>query len=446
MMHKIDATNGSLWKNILLLSIPLILSNVLQVLFNMADIAVVGQFSGPEALGAVGSTAILITLFIGFLIGMGNGVNVVVARYVGARDNDKIRNAMNMGFFISLGVGVLILLAGLISSRAVLELLKTKGDLIDGAVVYLNVYLVGMPAMAIYNFGNACYSAMGNTKKPLIILGSAGVINVLLNIIFVVLFNMNVFGVGLASVIAQYISAILIMVSLMLEKNEFRFAFNNITFDMEEIKNILALGIPSALQYAIFAIANLFIQSAVNSFDTVMVEGNSAAMNADSLVYDVMAAFYLACSTFMSQNLGAKKKDRIIKSYFIAMTYSFVIGLAMGLALVIFGNGFLRIFTSDESCIEAGMKRLTIMGFSYGFSAFMDCTIAASRGLGKSAIPTIIVILGSCVFRVVWIYTVFKYFHSFTGLYSLYIFSWIITGIAEIVYFSIIYKRITRYI
>lgn len=446
MTHKIDATKGSLWKNILLLSIPLILSNVLQVLFNMADIAVVGQFSGPEALGSVGSTAILITLFIGFLIGMGNGVNVVVARYVGAKDNDKIKKAMNMGFFICLGVGLLILLAGLISSRAILELLKTKNDLIDGAVLYLNIYLVGMPAMAIYNFGNACYSAMGNTKKPLIILGSAGVINVLLNVIFVVILNMDVFGVGLASVIAQYLSAVLVMLSLILEKNELKFGFSNLTFDKEEIKHILVLGIPSALQYAIFAIANLFIQSAVNSFDTVMVEGNSAAMNADSLVYDVMAAFYLACSTFMSQNLGAKQKDRIIKSYFIAMTYSFVIGLAMGLALVLFGNSFLRLFTSDEACIEAGMKRLTIMGFSYGFSAFMDCTIAASRGLGKSVIPTIIVILGSCVFRIIWIYTVFQYYHTFTGLYLLYIFSWIITGLAEIAYFSIIYKRVTRYI
>lgn len=205
--------------------------------------------------------------------------------------------------------------------------------------------------------------------------------------------------------------------------------------------DILKIGLPAGLQNAIFQMANLFIQAGVNTFSAVMVAGNSAAANADALIYDVMAAFYTACGSFMGQNYGAGKRDRIRKSYFISLAYSFGIGTAMGVLLVIFGRQFLSLFTGDSEVISAGMYRLTIMGFSYGFSAFMDCTIAASRALGKGLVPTIIVLMGSCVFRIIWVYTIFAYFKTIPSLYLLYIFSWSITAIAEVIYFVKVYKE-----
>lgn len=264
------------------------------------------------------------------------------------------------------------------------------------------------------------------------------------NLFFVIVCGMAEDGVALASIITQYVSAALIMIHMGRQEDNCSFRLQDLKngIDKSEEKRILGLGIPAGLQNAIFAIANLFIQGAVNSFDSVMVEGNSAAANADAIIYNVMAAFYTACSTFMGQNLGAAKRDRVLKSYFIGITYSFAAGAALGGALFFFGREFLSLFANDEAVIEAGLQRTQIMCFSYAFSAFMDCTIAACRGIGKSLAPTVIVIMGSCVFRVAWIYTVFAYFHTISSLYLLYIFSWVITAIAEIICFIISYKKL----
>jgi Na+-driven multidrug efflux pump len=298
-----------------------------------------------------------------------------------------------------------------------------------------------MPALALYNFGNAVFSAVGNTKRPLYYLSSAGVLNVLLNLLFVVVFGMDVAGVATASVIAQYFSAVLIVAALFRSQECYALRREKLRFTPDKTRTILALGIPAGCQTAIFYVANLFIQAGVNSFDTVMVEGNAAAANADSLVYDVMAAFYTACSSFMGQNYGAGKVERVKKSYFISLAYAFTIGAVLGVGLVACSHSFLSLFTTEAAVIEAGTERLTIMGLSYAFSAFMDCSIAASRGLGKTVVPTVIVFLGSCVFRVIWIYTVFAYFHTILSLYLLFICSWTVTAIAEIFYYAHIYKQ-----
>lgn len=434
-------TNGSLWKGILIFSLPLILSNLLQVLFNMSDIAVIGKFSGPIALGSVGSTATLVTLFTGFLIGLGSGINVLVARYFGSKDDAGVRQTIHSAFLISIIVGVIIFLLGFFFSKYILILLNTKEEFMPGSTLYLKIYFIGMPALGIYNFGNAVYSAIGNTRRPLYFLLIAGIINVGLNLFLVIVCKLDVAGVAIASCVSQYISAFCIVISLLKCKEVYGLNMKELRITKKQAMKILALGIPAGFQSAIFAIANLFIQSGVNSLSSVDVEGNSAALNADALVYDIMAAFYTACASYMSQNFGAKKKDRVLKSYFVSLIYSFSIGLFIGLLLVFFGDVFLGIFTSEEAVIEAGMKRLTIMGFSYAFSAFMDCSIAASRGLGKSIIPTIIVVMGSCVFRVIWVYTIFAYFKTVESLYLLYIFSWGITSIAEIIYFTYCYKK-----
>lgn len=406
----------------------------------MADIAVVGQFAGSVALGAVGSTTTLVTLFTGFLIGMAGGVNVLIARYLGAKKPKDVEDATHTAVLICLITGLVIMAAGLLFAQDILRLLHTKDELIAGASLYLRIYFLGMPALAIYNYGNAVFSAVGNTKKPLYYLTAAGVVNIILNLFFVIVCGLDVAGVALASVISQYLSAALILGSLFRSREVYGLCFSKLRLNGSKASAILTIGFPSAVQYGIFQIANLFIQFGVNTFDATMVAGNSAAANADGLVYDVMAAFYTACSSFIGQNYGAHNKERVRKTYRITLAYSFGAGAVIGLALELCGRQFLGLFTPETAVIDAGMKRLVIMGVSYAFSAFMDNAIAASRGLGKSVVPTVIVIMGSCVFRVVWVYTVFAYFRTIPSLYLLYIFSWSITAIVEMIYFKRIYR------
>lgn len=439
--QKITLTSGSLGRNIMLFSIPLMLSNVLQVLFNMSDIAVVGRFAGSHALGSVGSTSILVTLFTGFLIGVGSGINVNVARYLGCQSDRDVSETVHTSAILCVIIGTIALLIGVLGARPMMQLLGTKDELIDGAIQYLQIYFLGMPALAVYNFGNAVLSAAGDTRRPLIIMIVAGIVNVILNLFFVIVCQLSVAGVAIASTVSQYLSAALIVRLLMRTKDSYALHLNQMRITPIKARSVLTLSLPAGMQNAIFAIANLFIQAGVNSFPAVVVEGNSAAANADALVYDVMAAFYTACSSFMSQNFGAGNRKRVIRSYYISLAYSFGIGAVLGGMLLLFGDKFLMLFTTDPEVVQMGMDRLWVMGFSYAFSAFMDCTIAASRGIGKSAVPTAIVIMGSCVFRVIWVYTVFAYFHTIMSLYLLYIFSWSITAIAEIIYFRYSYRQ-----
>ncbi len=442
--EKLDLTTGPLGKQILCFSLPLILSNLLQVLFNLADIAVVGRFVGSMALGSVGSTSTLVTMLTGFLIGLGGGINVLVARHFGARDRESMQQTIHSAVLISTMAGIGIMVFGLICSRGILQLLNTKPELLDGAVLYLRIYFLGMPALALYNFGNAVFSAVGNTRKPLIYLSIAGVLNVALNLFFVLICKMEVAGVATASAISQYFSAALVIWALFRSQGPYSLHLSSLHLSRSKSLEILRFGIPSGIQNAIFQIANMFIQGGVNTFSATIVSGNAAAANADFIVYDVMAAFYTACSSFMGQNYGAIKRERMRKSYFISLAYSFGAGVILGALLVLFGEHFLALFTKDSAVVEAGMLRLTIMGFSYGFSAFMDCTIAASRALGKSLVPTMIVIMGSCVFRIIWVNTVFAHFQTIPSLYLLYIFSWGITSIAEILYFIKVYRAESR--
>ena len=440
---ELTLTQGSLGKSILLFSLPLMASNLLQVLFNMADIAVIGRFGGSMSLGAVGSTTTLVALFTGLLIGISSGINVLVARYLGANDQEDIRETVHSAAVISLIVGLLLLLSGILFTHGVLKLLNTKPELMDGALLYLRIYFLGMPALALYNFGNAVYSAVGNTRKSLCYLTVAGIINIVLNLFFVIICRLDVVGVALASVIAQYISAFLIITALFRSQEIYALRLSRLHLYPGKTQALLKLGIPCGIQTGVFQVANLFIQVGVNTFDATMVAANSAAANADPLVYDVMAAFYMACSSFIGQNYGAGKKDRIRRSYLISVGYSFGAGLVLGLLLLAFGPAFLSLFTDEPAVIEAGMRRLNIMALSYGVSAFMDCTISAARGLGKSLAPMVIVILGSCVFRVAWVYTVFAHFRTIPSLYLLYVFSWTITGVAEIWYFIRAYRKET---
>ena len=302
-----DLTQGPLEKQIMLFSIPLVLSNVLQVLFNMADVAVVGRFAGPIALGAVGSTTILVLLFTGFLIGLASGTNVLTAHHFGAGDWKGLSDTVHSAALVCAAAGVLLLAVGCGTAEAVLKLLHTKPELIGGAVLYLRIYFLGMPALAVFNFGNAVFSAVGDTRRPLFYLSVAGVVNVVLNLFFVIACGLDVAGVAMASVISQYISAVLVVTALFRSREGYGLRLWALRFNKSRTRAIVAIGIPSGMQNGIFELANLFIQMGVNTFSATMVAGNSAATNADALAYDTMAAFYTACSSFMGQNFGAGK-------------------------------------------------------------------------------------------------------------------------------------------
>ena len=440
--RSIEMVTGSLWKNILFFSIPLMCSQLLVVMFNLSDVAVVGHFADYKALGAVGSTTLLVTLFTGFLIGMGSGVNVRVAHALGAKNHENTVETIQTSLFLCTLIGLLIGAVCFFFSGGMLRLLNTKDDLIDQASLYLRIYALCMPAMGIYNFGNGVLSARGETKRPLYYLAIAGVLNVLLNLFFVIVFHMAAAGVATATAIAQYVSAGLIMIHLVRRKDECHVSLKNIRFHRDAGVRVLMIGIPAGIQSAVFAIANLFVQAGVNSFNTITVSGNAAATNADSLIFNVLYAFYTGCSSFMSQNYGARNKKRVLKSYFVCLFYSFFASVLLGVLLFVFGHQFLSLFATDAAVIDAGMQRIRIMAFSYAVSVFMDCTTAASRGIGKTIVPTIIILLGSCAFRIIWIYTIFAWIHTIPSLYLLYVFSWLITSAAEIIYFIISYRKL----
>ena len=437
-----DLTQGSLFKGIFFYGFPLFLSNLLQVLFNISDVAVVGRFAGSMPLGSVGSTTQILFLFTGVLMGLGGGVNVIVAFYIGAKSKKKLDDAVHSSFIVSMIVGLMLMIAGFGFARPVLTLIKTKPELLDDAVTYFQIYMLGMPGCALFNYGNAVLSAAGDTKRPLYYLTVAGIINIILNLFFVIVCKMSCAGVALASTFSQYVSAVMVMIPLFKGIGDVKFRVSALHLNREKTIQILKIGIPAGMQNAIFAIANTFIQVGVNSFDAVMVAGTAADSNLDNIVYAAMNGFYVACATFIGQNHGAGNKKRIIGSMVISNFYAFMTGTILSITMFIFSHQCLGLFTNDPAVIEDGLIRLKIMCFSYPIASFMDNTIAANRGLGKTFVPSIIVFIGSCIFRIIWVYTIFAYFQTIPSLFLLYIFSWLITAAAEMVYFVKLYRKI----
>ena len=317
----VNMTEGSLWKNMLLFSLPLMMTQVLEVLFNLSDVAIAGKYAYNTyvALGSVGSTTTLVTLFTGLLIGLGGGVNVAVARGLGMGNDEDVEHTTHSSFLICLAMGVLTCLVCVFFAEPMLRLLHTKEEFLPGAVLYLKLYALGLPAMGIYNCGNGIMSAMGDTRRPLLYLSVAGVLNVILNLFFVIRCHMAAEGVAIASVIAQCLSALLIVLHLLGRKDACRLCLSRLRVHPQEARRVLTIGIPTGLQNAIFAIANLFVQVGVNSFDAVTVSGAAAAANADTLLFNMMAAFYTGCASFVSRNWGAGKTQRITKSYLVSM-------------------------------------------------------------------------------------------------------------------------------
>ena len=434
-------TDGPLAKQILLVSLPLALSNLLQVLFNMSDVAVVGRFAGSTALGAVGSTSIFVTLFTGFLIGLGNGINVLVARFYGARHPNDVHDTVHSALIVSLIAGVILLVVGLLGSPAMLRLLNTKEDLLPGAILYLRVYFLGMPALALYNFGNAVFSSIGETKKPLYILSFAGVLNILLNLFFVIVCNLDVAGVALATIISQTVSACMVTRMLMKEEGALHLDLHHLGFHMGALKQILLIGLPAGLQSTVFSLSNVVIQSAINSFGSTVVAGNSAASNLEGFIYTGMNAFAQAAVTFTSQNVGARRYDnldRVMRNCLLCVT---VAGLFLGCGAYFGGEVLLHFYSTDEAVVAAGLSRMQIICTAYFLCGIMDTLASCLRGRGYSVIPMIVSLVGSCLLRLVWIATIFRMFRSTGTLYISYPISWALTAGVHLICLLVVRKK-----
>ena len=442
--YQLDMTEGRLLPKILLFSLPLMASSVLQLLFNAADVVVVGKFAGSEALAAVSSTTSLINLITQLFIGLSIGVNVVVAKHIGEKDFDKTYRSVSTSIIISLVGGVIVTVVGFLFCKTMLQLMGSPDDVIDLSALYLKIYFLGTIAMMLYNYGSAILRAQGDTQRPLKFLTLSGVLNVILNLIFVIVLKMSVAGVALATIISQYISAVLIMICLMKEKYPFGISLKEMTFDAAEFKQILVIGLPAGIQGTVFALSNVTVQSSINSFGKIVMAGNGAASNLEGFVYVAMNTFYQSAISFTSQNLGAKKYERLTPILFTCLGCVLVTGAVLGIGLWYFGDIFLSIYSSDPEVISAGIIRLSYIGKIYFLCGTMDVLCGCLRGMGYSLIPMINSLLGSCAFRLVWLATVFKIYHTQDMVYIVYPLSWIITIILHLVLYIYVRKKMQK--
>ena len=437
-------TEGDLMSKILLFSLPLMASSLLQLLFNAADIIVVGKFAGHQSLAAVSSTSSLINLIVNIFIGLSVGTNVLVARFIGANQYDDISKTVHTSIYISIVGGILLTIFGLFMAKPLLELMNTPADVIDLAALYLRIYFLGMVAQLIYNYGAAILRAKGDTKRPLYFLFIAGVVNVILNLILVIVFHLDVAGVAIATVISQIISAVFIFYCLMGESDAMRLHVKQIRLDKEKFLQILEIGLPAGIQGSIFSISNVLIQTSVNSFGSTIMAGNGAAANIEGFVYAGMNAFYQSCLTFTGQNYGAKKFDRILKTLGSCLFLVTVTGLVLGVGAWFFGDILLSIYASEQAVIEAGLIRLFYVSMPYFLCGIMDVMVGSLRGLGYSIVPMIVSLIGACGLRILWLVTVFPMYNTIDSIYISYPVSWAITALVHIITFLIIIPKVKR--
>ncbi len=444
--YQIDMCSGSILKKMLLFAVPLMLSSILQLLFNAADIVVVGRFAGDDSLAAVGSTSSLINLLTNLFIGLSVGSNVLVARYFGAKKEEELKETVHTAMTLSMIGGVLLTIIGIVGAPVILTWMQTPPEVLSLAVVYLRVYFVGMTAMMVYNFGSSILRAVGDTKRPLYYLTIAGVANVALNLLFVIVFQWGVFGVGLATTISQVISAAFVLHCLMKEQGGIHLDLKKLGINKGKLLQIMQIGIPAGFQGMLFSLSNVVIQSSVNTFGATVVAGNSAAANIEGFVYAAMNAFYQAAISFMGQNVGAGKYNRVNKILFSAEACVIAIGLLLGNLVVWFAEPLIGIYTDSPDVIAAGTLRLMIICTLYCLCGMMDVMVGALRGLGYSIAPMIVSLLGACAFRLLWIATVFQMeqFHKIETVYISYPISWSLTFLAHVVTFIIVRNKLKK--
>ena len=441
--YQLDMTKGSILWILLKFSIPLICSSILQLLFNAADVIVVGQFAGDEALAAVGATTAIINLLVNLFVGLSVGTTVVAANFFGSDRKNDLSQTVHTAMLISFIGGIILAIIGVVFSKQILHITKTPDEILDLATVYLKIYFAGILPTVVYNFGCALLRAKGDTKRPLYVLLFSGFINVILNLIFVIVFNMSVAGVALATVISQIIASVFIIKFLIDENSAFKLIFSKLKINLQIFIKIIKIGVPAGFQGIIFSLSNVIIQSAINSFGANVIAGNSAASNLEGFVYIAMNGFAQGALTFVSQNLGAKKYDRIKKSVGISLGCILVIGLILGNVIVLFGNNLLRLYSENPAVIDYGMNRLRLICSIFVLCGLMDVMGNIIRGLGHSFLPMIITLIGACGIRILWIKTIFEVskFHTCEMIFISYPISWIVTFIALFISFLFIIKK-----
>ena len=442
--YEIDMCSGPLLGKILRFSVPLIFSGVLQLMFNAADIIVVGRITGRHALAAVGSTSALINLLVNLFIGISVGANVMAARYYGSKSEKEMHQTVHTAIFTAALGGVIMIFVGIALAKPVLSLMGTPDDVLSHAVLYMRIYFVGMPVVMLYNFGSAVLRAIGDTKRPLYYLAGAGVVNIVLNLWFVIGFHMDVAGVALATVISQCISSALIVRCLMKSEGGLKLHLKKLSINKKKLMQIIKIGLPAGMQGAIFSVSNVLIQSSVNSFGSIAMAGNTAAANIEGFVYTAMNSVYQANLSFTSQNIGAKKFSRLNRILAVCLGVVTVTGLILGWGALAGGQELLRIYSTDPEVISYGILRMEIICTTYFLCGCMDTLVGSLRGMGYSVLPMAVSLTGACGIRVLWIFTVFAAFHSLTVLYLSYPVSWAITALAHLVCLRRVRRRFPK--
>ncbi len=442
--YEIDMCNGPLLGKILIFYIPLMFSGILQLLFNAADIAVVGHFAGNESLAAVGSTGSLTNLIVNLFIGLSVGVNVLVARFYGSGQTGELKETVQTALATAFVSGIFLIFLGFFISKPALMWMDTPEDVIDYSVLYMRIYFGGMPFMMVYNFGSAVLRAVGDTRRPLYYLAVAGVVNVVLNLVFVIGFSMGVAGVAVATVVSQAISAVLIVRCLILSDSDYKLVLEGIRIAPDKLLKMVQIGIPAGMQGALFSISNVLIQSSVNSFGSVAMAGNTAGSNVEGFVYTAMNAFHQAAISFCGQNYGAMKYRRVGKVLLICEGLVVVVGAVMGGTAYLFAGTLLRIYTPDLETIQYGILRMGYICLPYFLCGMMDVIVGVLRGMGYAVMPMLVSLTGACLFRVVWIYTVFKQVHTLECLYISYPISWTLTFAVHLICFLAVYRRLWK--
>ena len=423
-----DLTSGPMLQKIILFSLPLAASSILQLLFNAADVVVVGRFAGSTALAAVGSNGSLINLLVNLFVGLSLGANVVAARCFGAQDEKGVQDTVHTAVTLGLVSGVLLAVVGFCTARGLLELMSCPEDVIGLSTLYLKIYFIGMPMTMLYNFSSALLRAVGDTKRPLYCLAAAGIINVVLNLVFVIGFSMSVAGVALATIISQTVSACMVTRMLMKEEGALHLDLHHLGFHMGALKQILLIGLPAGLQSTVFSLSNVVIQSAINSFGSTVVAGSSASANLEGFVYTAMNAFSQAAVTFTSQNMGARKYQNLNRVVLNCLLCAIVTGVVLGGGAVLAGTRLLHFYSSDAAVIAAGYERLRVICGTYLLCGIMDTLASSLRGLGYSVLPMVVSLVGSCLLRLVWIATIFQLNRTPFMLYISYPISWVLTA------------------
>jgi len=441
--YQIDMCSGTLWNKILIFALPLAASSMLQLLFNAADVVVVGRFAGKEALAAVGSNTSLINLLVNLFVGLSVGTNVVVARDLGAGRHDNVSRSVHTSITLSLISGVMMAVFGVVMVRHLLEWMSSPTDVIELSTVYLRIYFLGMPANLFYNFGAAILRAQGDTKRPLYYLTTAGVVNVLLNLVFVVVLGMDVDGVAIATIIAQYISALLVLRCLMREEGPLHLDLKKLRMEWPVVRRILQVGLPAGFQGIVFSLSNVVIQSSLNSFnDPVIVAGSAASANIEGFVYAAMNAFYQTALTFTGQNYGAGKCGRVDRVLMLCETFSMSTGLVLGNLAFFFGPELAGIYApGEDQVIAQALIRMSFLCCPYLLAGFMDTMVGVLRGIGYSVVPMVVSLIGACGLRLIWVATVFPLFRSPATLYVSYPVTWVITGGVHLMFFLYVRKR-----